>query len=545
MDLEQFIFPIYSGGTIIGQCFIADGYLITAAHVIKDFPSCYTRIKGKRFEFSKIYLTEEPIIPSEPFFTGKGDYNHDSTSLDIVIFRCYDIHSSLHLSTSVLHKGEKLNNYCSHEVMDFSQLNPPCEIRMVPAIVRGEEEGNYFYCDCKQFGGSSGSPLLKGNEVVGIMHGGDGNGLCAFLKTDVVSEIISRKELSMEYNECDFEHAWEDEGCTYSKDKKRLLKGTDNTILHGTIVICNEAFCRYDYRGNSYGMASGDLIIPSSVKKIGKRAFAWSQDLETVVIPDSVIQIGKELFYCCTFLKSIAISKSLTEITNGMFTGCQNLQDITIPSSVTKIGEDAFNGCESLSNIVVPSNVTHIGDLAFYDCTSLTQVIFLGIVEDIDGNIFEGCTSLSQIVIPCGSTDKYKEMLPDLTDLLVEDEYIGKVANPLEWSPVSDKFTLEEIWDATGMSYKDIDGNEAEVTAVEFSDGSTSLRISVSLKDGRVIELKGGKVIQNCYNEGDKVKVDLIYGYELHKVGGSTIVRYDVWESVEEKNKYLEERDSL
>ena len=51
MDLRQYIFPIYSGGTIMGQCFIADGYLITAAHVIKDFSLCFTRINGKRFEF--------------------------------------------------------------------------------------------------------------------------------------------------------------------------------------------------------------------------------------------------------------------------------------------------------------------------------------------------------------------------------------------------------------------------------------------------------------------------------------------------------------
>lgn len=545
IDLKQYIFPIYSGGTIIGQCFVADGYLITAAHIIKDFPACYTRIKGKRFEFSKVYLTEEPIISPEPFFLGKGDYYHDSSSLDIVVFHCDVINSPLYLSTCALHKGEKLYNYCLHEVMVFSLLDPPCELRMVHAIVRDEEEGNYFYCNCNQYGGSSGSPLLKGNEVVGIMHGGNGNGLCAFLRTDVVSKIISRKELSVEYNEWDFEHACEYEGCTYSKDKKRLLKGTDNIIHQGTIVICNEAFCRYDYRGELYGLASGDLIIPSSVKIIGKRAFAWSRDLETVVIPDSVTQIGKEAFECCNFLKKVVLSNSITDIPEAMFSYCQSLPEIIIPNSVKKIGEEAFENCDSLTNLIIPSSVKCIESLAFWECKSLAQVIFLGTVENIGEDIFEGCTSLLQIVIPSGSTDKYNIMLPDFTDLFVEDEYIGKVANPLEWSPVGDKFTLEEIWDAAGMSYKDIDGNESEVTAVEFSDGSTTLRISVPLKNGHVIELKAGKVIQNSYDEGDKVKVDLIYGQELHKVGMSSIVRYDVWGSVEEKNKYLEERDSI
>ena len=33
MDLKQYIYPIYSGGTIVGQGFIADGYFNTAAQM--------------------------------------------------------------------------------------------------------------------------------------------------------------------------------------------------------------------------------------------------------------------------------------------------------------------------------------------------------------------------------------------------------------------------------------------------------------------------------------------------------------------------------
>ena len=229
-----------------------------------------------------------------------------------------------------------------------------------------------------------------------------------------------------------------------------------------------------------------------------------------------------------------------------MFGSCQSLQDITIPNSVTRIGEDAFDGCESLSNIVIPNNVTYIGDNAFGECTSLSQAIFLGTVENIGEDIFEGCTSLSQIVIPSGTTDKFKEMLPDFTDMFVEDEYIGKVNNPLEWSPVGDKFTLEEVCEATEMfNINDVDGDKADITAVEFSDGSTFLRISIPFKDGSSIELKAGKNIQEGFEKGDKIKIALIYGQELKKIGQSAIVRYDVWKSEEEKRKYLEERDNL
>ena len=118
----------------------------------------------------------------------------------------------------------------------------------------------------------------------------------------------------------------------------------------------------------------------------------------------------------------------------------------------------------------------------------------------------------------------------------------NSVFNKSEWIPTGDAFTLKEIWDATGMAYKDIEGDEAEITAAEFTDGSTSLRISVPLKDGQVIELKAGRNIQNNFEEGEKVKIALIYGQELKKAGQPSIVRYDVWASEEEKKEYLEKR---
>ena len=120
----------------------------------------------------------------------------------------------------------------------------------------------------------------------------------------------------------------------------------------------------------------------------------------------------------------------------------------------------------------------------------------------------------------------------------------NSVFNKSEWIPTGDAYTLKEIWDATGMTFKDIEGDEAEITAAEFTDGSTSLRISVPLKDGQVIELKAGKAVQNGFDEGDKVKINLIYGQELKKAGQPSIVRYDVWESEEAKKEYLEKRDA-
>ena len=565
MDLKQYIYPIYSGGTIVAQGFLADGYFITAAHVVKDFPSCFTRINGKRFELSNAIILSSfydksdvynnlkkenfynnPFSKIKYIFIGVGNIYHDPEMIDVVMYPCNDIDSPLHLSEYIPAKGDQFNSYCMYEVMDFSSLNPSPKLKMVHAFAKGEEEGNYFYCDCEQNGGSSGGPLLKGNDVVGIMHGGNNNSLCAFLKAQVVRQTINQIELSLDFDSCDLDNAIEYNDCKYSRDKKRLLEGSGDTIQQGTIIICNKAFSKEDHMGWNYGTASGNMIIPNSVKTIGESAFAYSDELESVEIPDSVSQIGERAFDSCHFLKKVILSNSITEIPESIFTYCQSLSEIIIPHSVTKIGMEAFENCESLTNLIIPSSVKCIESLAFWECASLTQVIFLGTVENIDKDIFEGCTSLSQIVIPSGTTDKFKEMLPDYIDMFVVDEYIGKVNNPLEWSPVGDKFTLEEVCEVTEMfNINDVDGEEAEITAVELSEDSISLRISIPFKDGSSIELKAGNTIQKGFEEGDKVKVNLIYGQELHKIGSPSIVRYDVWESEEGKRKYLDERGNL
>ena len=186
MDLRQYIFPIYSGGTIIGQAFVADGFLVTAAHIVKDYPSCYTVLSGKRHKLSK----EKSSNSIE------GDIYHDENMLDVVLFPCDEIDSPLHLSNYIPKEGDRLESYCVHEVsMPFSltqmvSLTPTFEQSIEPAVVVKEEIGNYFYCDCNRLKGSSGSPLLKGNDIVGIMHGGNDKGLCAFMKSEVVLKII-------------------------------------------------------------------------------------------------------------------------------------------------------------------------------------------------------------------------------------------------------------------------------------------------------------------------------------------------------------------
>lgn len=410
MNLEQYILPIFDNGASVGQGFVADGYFITAAHIVKDSPSCYIVLNGKRHELSK----------EEFVFLGEGDIHHDETMVDIAVYSCEEISSPLHLSDYKPHKGDQFDSYCIKEnsnPFSLEKLSPQTSsliLNIEQAVVKGNEDGNYFYCQCKRFGGSSGSPLLKGNEVVGIMHGGDDNGLCAFLKAQVLRQILGMENLSTKVTKQDIIDAWRGvNGILYSEDRKRLLAVSEKNISRykikeGTKVICDFAFdaCRY----------LEEIAIPDSVIKLGNRAFSGCcVDLNKIVIPDSVIEIGEDAF--C---------------------GCTNLKSIHLPIHIKKISKKCLAFCDNIDSIIIPDEVQEIEEFSFFCCKKLASITFTSTIRIIGDSIFYGCDNLRAINIPIGSKQHFETLLPDYEDKLIEQEN--------GWRVVSRRtFDIEEI----------------------------------------------------------------------------------------------------
>lgn len=170
--IESCIFPIIDGQDCVGQGFVADDFFITAAHVVKNYPNCFVEINGSRVKLCDV----------TPIYIGKGDIDKDSKAEDVAIYAFDNIHSFLHLSARTLSKSDYIRSVCiavNHESANNQYYR---DLYILEATLLDQTEGNYFYCKCARYEGSSGSPLIVGNEVVGIMHGGDSNGLCAFLK---------------------------------------------------------------------------------------------------------------------------------------------------------------------------------------------------------------------------------------------------------------------------------------------------------------------------------------------------------------------------
>ena len=198
-----------------------------------------------------------------------------------------------------------------------------------------------------------------------------------------------------------------------------------------------------------------NIVIPSSVKKIGNYAFYGCTSLESIEFPDYIVEFGKSVFPKCETLRFVKMPKSIMTIPDASFCDCWNLEEIVLPDSYTSIGAYAFQHCYKLQTIVIPASlrtigagafcgssitiivdednpfftvenrilydknkskiyycpcdqqvssisatVREIGPSAFVDCTNVVELILPSTVTNIGTSAFYNCTSLTQITLP-------------------------------------------------------------------------------------------------------------------------------------------------
>lgn len=166
-----------------------------------------------------------------------------------------------------------------------------------------------------------------------------------------------------------------------------------------------------------------DVVIPGCFTSIGEGAFQ-AMNLKNVTIPTTVKSIGKDAFADCAALETVtfkggagmyALLDVITlaafksgdtpvVIRDGAFERCVSLKSFEIPAGVTEIGTDAFGGCRSLASVVIPDSVTKIGVRGFGSCTALKKITIPDSVKTIEKFAFSG-SGLEEISIPKHFTD--------------------------------------------------------------------------------------------------------------------------------------------
>ena len=158
--------------------------------------------------------------------------------------------------------------------------------------------------------------------------------------------------------------------CFKTDEKGVLLECTGNIsrlrLAEGITVIGEGAF--------QDGNLLTEIILPSTVGIIGKRAFAGCRWLRQVRGAENVREIGDMAFFGCGALERVELSGHFQRLGARAFENCTSLQEILVPEGMEEIPEKAFYRCHSLRKVVLPSSLKRIGRDAFAFCRELSEI---------------------------------------------------------------------------------------------------------------------------------------------------------------------------
>lgn len=195
----------------------------------------------------------------------------------------------------------------------------------------------------------------------------------------------------------------------------------------------------------AYVGSRSDLTIPETVEHggtvydvvaIGRNAFYFNHDLESLYVPGSVREIYPSAFESCTNLRAVQLSDGLETLGQKAFFGCHSLGSVTLPKSVSTIGFAAFESCSKLKGIfvdelnphyrsddrgvlfekdmdklikcpegiegayTVPDGVLALENGSFYRCSGLTLIQLPEGLQSMGVSVFSQCTGLRSMDIP-------------------------------------------------------------------------------------------------------------------------------------------------
>ena len=130
-----------------------------------------------------------------------------------------------------------------------------------------------------------------------------------------------------------------------------------------------------DPNNSSYTAVDGVLYSKDGAELV---VYPCGNGEKNVVVPEGVSVIGNGAFWGKHMMKSVSLPSTLTVIDSGAFQVCMGLTEITIPEGVTYIGSYAFNSCDGLTTVNLPSTIKTIEQSAFARCAQLTTVNYAG-----------------------------------------------------------------------------------------------------------------------------------------------------------------------
>ena len=122
-----------------------------------------------------------------------------------------------------------------------------------------------------------------------------------------------------------------------------------------------------------YSCTSDDKVVrvPKEIKgkpviAIGERGLANLEHCEAIVLPDTVRYLGKTAFAIDDALKYVYLGKSIETVEDDVFNSDSSLESVVFPEGTKSIGTLVFWGAESIKSITIPASVTEITEYFYF-----------------------------------------------------------------------------------------------------------------------------------------------------------------------------------
>ena len=114
------------------------------------------------------------------------------------------------------------------------------------------------------------------------------------------------------------------------------------------------------------GCESKTVYLPSTLKELGRSAFATCYSLEKAVLPWGLETIGEQAFGYSDKLLSMDIPGTVKTMGEGVFVGCTGLKSMVLGYGVTSTPPYFMFNTTSLMNIEIPKTLTSVGEKFCY-----------------------------------------------------------------------------------------------------------------------------------------------------------------------------------
>ncbi len=226
-------------------------------------------------------------------------------------------------------------------------------------VTKLDEIGDYVFTGCSMLRSVE---IPEGVRRIGIFAFYD----CSRLSSVTIPETVG----SIDFGALSYTRWYQDKSDEY------LIVGD------GVLIKCTVHPSVLDLSGKDIKMIGCSAFYNAAAHdEATEYGYKYADILENIVIPDTVREIGKSAFAGCLALKSITLNKDIVRIDDGAFnllvsskiaSADVNLEDCT---QLEYIGSYAFQGCNGIEDVVLPVSIKHIGEYAFESTKAQTNFI--------------------------------------------------------------------------------------------------------------------------------------------------------------------------